>query len=59
VNCIVKFSYFFVLKTRMEEDDSRSGPTDDSDKVSDEKLQSSESFHCTSATRVTKSPSLQ
>jgi hypothetical protein len=36
----------------MEEDDSRPGPTDNSDKVSDE------SFHCTSATRVTKKGSL-
>jgi hypothetical protein len=38
----------------MGEDDSRPGPVDNSDKVSDEELQSSESFHCTSATRVTK-----
>jgi hypothetical protein len=34
----------------MEEDDPRPGPTDNSDKVSDEELQSSETFHCTSAT---------
>jgi hypothetical protein len=49
------------LKTRceIEEEDSRPRPTDNSDKVSDEELQSSESFHCTSATRDTKSPSLQ
>jgi hypothetical protein len=38
----------------MEEEDSRPRPTDNSDKVSDEELQSSESFHCTSATRDTK-----
>jgi hypothetical protein len=38
----------------MEEDDSRARPTDNSDKVSDKELQSSESFHCNSATRDTK-----
>jgi hypothetical protein len=38
----------------MEEDDSRPGPTDKSDKVSDEELQSFKSFHCTSARRFTK-----
>jgi hypothetical protein len=36
----------------MEEDDFSSGSMDNSDKVSDEELQSSESFHCTSAARV-------
>jgi hypothetical protein len=56
VNCVVKFSYFFVLKTMWETegDDSRPGPTDNSGKVSDEVLQSSGSFHCTSARRFTK-----
>jgi hypothetical protein len=42
----------------MEEEESRPGTMDNSDKVSDEELQSSESFHCTSATRVTKKPHL-
>jgi hypothetical protein len=38
----------------MEENDSRPGPTDYFDKVGGEELQSSESFHCASGTRVTK-----
>jgi hypothetical protein len=38
----------------MEEEDSRPRPTDNSGKFCDEELQSSESFHCTSATRDTK-----
>jgi hypothetical protein len=40
----------------MEEDDSRPGPTDNSDKVSEEELQSSALFHCPSATRITNKP---
>jgi hypothetical protein len=38
----------------MEEDDSRPGPTDNSGKVSDEELQSYESLHCSSATRIAR-----
>jgi hypothetical protein len=43
----------------MEEDDSRPGPTEKSDKVSGEELQSSKPFHCIGVRRIIKSPSLQ
>ncbi|XP_072909831.1 zinc finger BED domain-containing protein 5-like isoform X6 [Hemitrygon akajei] len=45
---------FLKRRCGMEEEDSRPRPTDNSDKVTDEELQSSESFHCTSAKMDTK-----
>jgi hypothetical protein len=51
--CCEVFVFFLIEDEVREEDYSRPGPVDNFDKVSDKKLQPSESFHCTSVTRVT------